>query len=497
VTAIGEPGAVPAAVRTTSAGAIAPTRPAPELREFLVSLDALAIVVAWCLAWLARWDGAPPAGAVEVVVGLGGVTALALVLIAALGLYRARVCAVRAVELVRLARAAGLAAGAVFLASRMFSVEVSSYRITAGFAISFGLLAGFRALYAGWLQAVRADGRLGRPVVIVGTNDEALELYRLLHAHPELGFRINGVVGDETAVVEWGTGVPWLGRTDTTLEALRASGATGVFVAPSALEPGQLNPLCRELVGAGVHVHLSSGLHGIAQRRLRPMPVAHEPCFYLEPVGLARRQQIAKRALDVALGSLALLVTLPLLALAALAIKFEDRGPVLFRQRRVGRDGVPFDVIKLRTMVVDAEARRAPLETSNERGGPLFKVATDPRRTRIGRLLERSSFDEVPQLWNVLRGEMSLVGPRPALPSEVESFDEKLLGRDSVPPGLTGLWQVTARDNPSFYAYRRLDLFYLENWSIGLDLTIMLGTARALVARLFRSSTSGPVPTSG
>jgi lipopolysaccharide/colanic/teichoic acid biosynthesis glycosyltransferase len=176
-----------------------------------------------------------------------------------------------------------------------------------------------------------------------------------------------------------------------------------------------------------------------------------------------------------------------MLGIAALAIKLSDRGPVVFRQQRVGRDGRPFRILKLRTMSPDAEERLDDLVGRNERtGGPLFKVTDDPRRTRVGRVLERLSIDELPQLWNVLRGEMSLVGPRPALPSEVEHFDADLLIRLSVPPGVTGLWQVEARDNPSFYAYRRLDMFYVENWSVLLDFSILLGTARVLLVRLVR-----------
>jgi lipopolysaccharide/colanic/teichoic acid biosynthesis glycosyltransferase len=162
----------------------------------------------------------------------------------------------------------------------------------------------------------------------------------------------------------------------------------------------------------------------------------------------------------------------------------QDGGPVFFRQVRVGQDGHHFRVLKFRTMVVDAEAKLADLEAANERNGPLFKMDRDPRITRIGRFLRNSSLDELPQLINVLRGEMSMVGPRPALPSEVANFDDMLLNRTKVLPGITGLWQVEARDNPSFSAYRRLDLFYVDNWSISLDLIIMMATVEQVVAKL-------------
>jgi lipopolysaccharide/colanic/teichoic acid biosynthesis glycosyltransferase len=156
---------------------------------------------------------------------------------------------------------------------------------------------------------------------------------------------------------------------------------------------------------------------------------------------------------------------------------------VFFAQERVGRDGGTFTLYKLRTMVVDAESRRAELEADNERGGPLFKLSDDPRVTRFGRLLRATSIDEIPQLFNVLQGAMSLVGPRPALPSEVEEFDDDLRRRTRVKPGVTGLWQVEARDSENFDLYRRYDLLYVDNWSVTLDLAILARTVAAVGLR--------------
>jgi lipopolysaccharide/colanic/teichoic acid biosynthesis glycosyltransferase len=175
-----------------------------------------------------------------------------------------------------------------------------------------------------------------------------------------------------------------------------------------------------------------------------------------------------------------------------MAVKFEDRGPAIFRQSRIGRDGVPFDVLKLTTMavVVDAEARLAALQAeTNERSGPLFKMERDPRFTRVGRFMDLTSINELPQLWNVIRGDMSIVGRRPALPAE---FDSALKTRTVVRPGITGLWQVEARDNPSFEAYRRFDLHYVENWSVALDVVILVATAESVLARLLRMARGTP-----
>lgn len=183
-----------------------------------------------------------------------------------------------------------------------------------------------------------------------------------------------------------------------------------------------------------------------------------------------------------------LLLTSPILIVAAIAIKINDGGPVLFTQRRAGRNCTPFTVYKLRTMVPDAEARlNEVLETlGNGRDNVLFKLDNDPRRTKVGRFLEATSLDELPQLFNVLNGSMSIVGPRPALPEEVAKFDDELMDRFNVPPGVTGLWQVEARDNPSFSAYRRLDLFYVENWNLLLDLVLMMETCSSVAARVLR-----------
>jgi lipopolysaccharide/colanic/teichoic acid biosynthesis glycosyltransferase len=178
-----------------------------------------------------------------------------------------------------------------------------------------------------------------------------------------------------------------------------------------------------------------------------------------------------------------LLLTLPIVLVAAVAIKLDSKGPVLFRQVRVGKDGEPFEMIKLRSMVQDAEALRSELEELNERTGPLFKMSADPRITRVGRLLRKTSIDELPQFWNVLRGEMSVVGPRPALPSEVEHWTPDLRERLRVLPGITGMWQVSGRAEADFELYRRLDLFYVDNWSLAHDLKIVAKTVLVVLLR--------------
>ena len=177
-----------------------------------------------------------------------------------------------------------------------------------------------------------------------------------------------------------------------------------------------------------------------------------------------------------------LLAASPVLLITAVAIKLDSRGPVLFRQVRVGQHGKEFHVLKLRSMVTDAEARLAELKEHNEADGPLFKMSDDPRVTRVGRFIRKMSIDEIPQLWNVLRGDMSLVGPRPALPHESEEWDSLLSQRLRVKPGITGMWQVSGRSDTSFDDYTRLDLYYVDNWSLTTDLAILAKTVPVVVS---------------
>ncbi|MEX2660199.1 MAG: sugar transferase [Acidimicrobiales bacterium] len=195
-----------------------------------------------------------------------------------------------------------------------------------------------------------------------------------------------------------------------------------------------------------------------------------------------RRLQLAgKRGMDITLSAIALLVLLPVIVVLALVVRLGSPGPVLFRQRRAGLDGREFTMLKFRSMVDGADKLRGLLEEANEADGLLFKVADDPRITGIGSWLRRYSLDEVPQLFNVLRGEMSLVGPRPALPSEVAAYDTRTAGRLKAKPGLTGPWQVSDRHLSSFEDYVRLDLDYVDGWSLAGDLDLMVRTIPAVL----------------
>lgn len=458
------------------------------LRWILLGLDVGAVTLAWFMALLVpgKFAGSLSGRSSSLFIEVAVITVASVLVIASQRLYLARVCGVRAVETAGLARASVLSGVIAFVVAGQLTTDLSPERAALGAFLTFVLLALGRGAYGSWLRRGRTNGRFCRPVVLVGAGPEAVELYRLLDHHPELGFRVTGVVGPAPDLRGWSSKVALGGEFDDILAVMERARANGVIVATSDVPSEELNRLTRVLLRHNMHVHLSSGLRGIDHRRIRSLPLAHEPLFYLEQQSLAPWQRWVKRILDVAVSGLMLVLLSPMLLASAIAIKLFDRGPVFFRQTRIGRDGVPFTLLKLRTMVIDAEEQLVDLSLDNQRTGPLFKLERDPRRTRVGQILERTSIDELPQFINVLRGEMSLVGPRPALPHEVEQFDEELLGRQDVTPGITGLWQVEGRDNPEFEVYRRLDLFYVENWSVGLDLAIMLGTAQAVLGRLIR-----------
>ena len=454
-----------------------------KLKVLLILLDTVSIGLSYFIVLFAgtyvRDTGTPKAFLLIAAAVAGGLWAER-----SQGLMLARVSAVRVVELTRLIRAAALLAVVVTLFDRVFKLDMRIRESVGGAFLALVFLVATRSAYRAWLVYERSHGNYGRRVLLVGADEEAARLLNLFSTHRELGMTVVGVVGDRTEAMVNHLEHLWIGEAASTVELAERYDVSGVVMSPMALPTVILNTLIRELQAQSLHVHLTTGIAGIDARRLRSLPLSYEPLLYVEPVSLSRVQLVMKRVTDIIASALILVLASPVMLAIALLIKLDDRGPVFFLQKRVGKDGSTFGVLKFRTMSVDAEARLAQLKADNERNGPLFKMERDPRVTGIGRFLRATSLDELPQLINVLRGEMSLVGPRPALPSEVEHFSADLRQREQVLPGITGLWQVEARDNPSFEAYRRLDLFYVENWSMVLDFVIILGTVEQLVMKV-------------
>lgn len=279
-------------------------------------------------------------------------------------------------------------------------------------------------------------------------------------------------------------GLPILGYETTTkaiLDAIELCGADAVAVSAGVqLHPQTLRHLGWELASRNIGLIMAPALTDIAGPRIHTQQVAGLPLIHVTTPSLEGGQRVAKRLFDISSSSLLIILFLPVMGLIALMIRLTGPGPILFRQERVGIGGKHFSMLKFRSMVVDAENRLAELGAQNEGNGLLFKMKDDPRVTSLGRILRKFSLDELPQLFNVVAGTMSLVGPRPPLPREVEAYENDVRRRLLVKPGLTGLWQVSGRSNLSWQDSVRLDLYYVENWSLAGDIIIMLKTFRAV-----------------
>ncbi len=408
----------------------------------------------------------------------GGVSAVAL--FARRGLYSGRPTLPRTEEISRVLSSVIISGFFLAALAALVNWAIGAREIALGIFLSFSL----RSLVRGLLREVgarfsSADTRVS--VVVVGVGEEARELVELIRDHPESRMVVLGVIGHEGVAKQHGLSADWLGPADRMIELMGSLGAEAAILTATGFRGPQFSRLIADLFSAGFDIHVSTGVNRLNNRRYEIRSLSHEPLVLLRHRRPPRWELATKRSIDVALALVGLIVAGPLLAITALAIKLDDRGPVLFHSMRVGRDGKPFAMVKFRSMRTGADAMKADLQALNQRSGPLFKIAGDPRITRVGKLIRETSIDELPQLINVLKGDMSLVGPRPALLEEGEAFDSELQTRFAVPPGITGLWQVEARSNANFSAYRRLDLHYVENWSLGLDLRIILATIEQLV----------------
>jgi exopolysaccharide biosynthesis polyprenyl glycosylphosphotransferase len=401
-------------------------------------------------------------------------------------LYNARHVADRRGELGRLVHATGVSALLTALVAYGLGVIVARSWLMLVFAVATVAMVAERELVRMAFTAARKRGHLLRPVALVGTGDEAATLAATFDEHPELGYRVVALIrADEHQRIDPrldGIG-PVLDSRTKLAEQVRLVGAGGVLVATTDVDPALSNRIVRSLTDAGVHVEMSSSLRDIDASRLSIRSLGRHPVLYVEPVRRNGWRAVAKRGFDLTAAALGLFVIAPMWLLIAVAIKATSKGPVLFKQERVGRRGRRFHVYKFRTMVADAERLLIDLAAANEADGPLFKLKADPRVTRVGRLLRKLSLDELPQLLNVLKGEMSLVGPRPALPGEVTQWGPELFERLRVQPGITGMWQVNGRSNSSFSEYQRWDLYYVDNWSIWRDLGILFKTVPVVLSQ--------------
>jgi exopolysaccharide biosynthesis polyprenyl glycosylphosphotransferase len=338
-----------------------------------------------------------------------------------------------------------------------------------------------RRLARRWLHARRAMGECQRSVLAVGSRDVIEEIAEHLDRAAHAGYRVVAACCDDPRPVMVGArSIPVVGTVSGVSAALDTAAPDVIAVAGDATGPSARS-LALLVEGTGIDLVVAPALAEIAGSRIVDRPVAGLPLLHVQVPVLSGVRRVTKEACDRIIGTVLLIATLPLTIVIAACIRATSAGPVLFRQQRVGRDGEMFSMLKFRTMVADAELRLVALENRNEHDGVLFKMRDDPRRTRIGQRLRRWSLDELPQLWNVVRGDMSLVGPRPPLAAEVAQYDGHTRRRLMVKPGMTGLWQVSGRSELSWADSVRLDVYYVENWSLVLDVVILARTVAAVV----------------
>jgi exopolysaccharide biosynthesis polyprenyl glycosylphosphotransferase len=437
----------------------------------LVALSILRFGDNWAIWW--RMIVRDPV-AFLVIYAVGWVAALALN-----GLYRPRArWSVRS-EAADLLRATALMAVATFAVLFWFKLpDVSRLFLLILFPTQFLVALVTRALMRLAFREMRTRGMNARFVLIVGAGPRGQAFASTLEQHRELGLKVVGFVDDDASFAE-GTPWPCLGGFADTERILRERIVDEVAIClPFSLwqcvdgiahmsdEAGKIVRVPMDVLG-----------HPFASGRIEDLDGT--PVYSIVSGPDRVIALVAKRLLDISVAGLGLIMLTPLFAVVAWFIRREDGGPVLFRQTRIGLHGRPFQMLKFRSMVPDAEARVAELAAANEVNGHAFKVTHDPRITRVGRWLRRYSIDELPQLWNVLRGEMSLVGPRPPLPGEVSGYDLWHRRRLSMKPGITGLWQVRARHEPEFDRWVQDDLEYIDRWSLWLDVQILVRTIPA------------------
>jgi exopolysaccharide biosynthesis polyprenyl glycosylphosphotransferase len=324
-----------------------------------------------------------------------------------------------------------------------------------------------------------------RRIIVVGSAYAVAELASAVAREPHCGMSVIGVcVPGSEADRAREAGLAVIGDPNEIPHLVKPYGADAVAVTGGdSTRHNYLRELSWGLEGMGVELLVHPGLIEVAGPRMHIRPHVGLPLLHVEQPDFTGWRRFIKRATDLLLTGLGLIVISPLLAVIALTIRLHDGGPVIFRQTRVGLDGATFTMYKFRSMHVNAEAKLATLRTQNPGMGTLFKLADDPRVTPVGRFLRRFSLDELPQLLNVLAGHMSLVGPRPPLQSEVDAYEDHARRRQLVTPGLTGQWQVSGRSLLSWEETVRLDLRYVENWTLTLDLLILWKTFFAVLAR--------------
>jgi exopolysaccharide biosynthesis polyprenyl glycosylphosphotransferase len=445
----------------------------------LVAGDLAAVAVASAVAVL--FLGTP----IPVIVGIA-VAAVALwpVVIAAVGGYAERRLGTGSDEYRRVLVSGLIEVSLLGVVSAVSAAGSVRSLILFGAPLATALTLLSRAFLRRRLHAARRADQMTKRVVAVGREASVADLVRRLRRDPTAGFTVVGACVPQpwraTALTDLGVSV--LGGMDDAVDALERTHADAVLVASASDGAGQyLRNLSWRLEGTNIEVLVAPGLIEVAPARMQIRPTTSLPLIHVREPEFRGMRRVVKGLFDRSLAALLLVLGLPVFVLLALAVRCSSAGPVFYRHRRVGMRGREFDLLKFRSMVVDADRLIDDLMGLNEGNDVQFKMRSDPRVTAVGRFLRRSSLDELPQLLNVLRGEMSIVGPRPHVTREVDQYGPDMHRRLLVKPGITGLWQVSGRSNLTWDESVEIDVRYVENWSLSLDLMIIWRTGRAVI----------------
>ena len=361
--------------------------------------------------------------------------------------------------------------------------EVGRGYVLVALPLGLTLLLVSRWMWRKWLVRKRESGGFSHRAVLMGERGKSVHVAQQMTRDGNSGIVIVGAITEHgMADRELAPGIPVLGDYSSLARVLEEARAdTVVFTGADTIDPRGMRRLGWELEATSTNLIVAPALTDVAGPRIHARPVAGLPLIQVDYPEFEGRKYAAKRAFDLVAGFLALVVLSPVFLLIAVLVRRDSPGPALFTQERVGLNGRRFHMLKFRSMVVDAETQLPTLLDRTDGNGVLFKLKSDPRVTRVGAFLRRYSLDELPQLVNVLHGDMSLVGPRPPLAAEVERYDEWTRRRLLVRPGITGLWQTQGRSHLSWDDSVRLDLYYVENWSLTGDVIILYRTVRAVV----------------
>ncbi len=453
----------------------------------LVGLDALAMLAGGTAALYGRFgelDATHPRGVHYYLFALAFVPMWVLIM-AASKAYEPRFLGVGSEEFRRVGNAATRFTALIAVLAYAFKFDIARGFVGVALPVAAALALLLRYAARKVLHHARAEGAASHRVLVIGSGPSAEALVTKLRANPHAGLRVVGaVVPGGRRADSFGDGsVPVVSSLSNFMTAVRRANADTVAVAHSpGITPDVLRRLSWELEGSGVDLMVAPALTDVAGPRIHVRPVSGLPLLQVDEPEFRGMRRIVKGTIDRLGATGLLLLLLPILAATALAIRVTSDGPIIFRQVRVGRGGRHFTLYKFRTMLKDAETRRFDITHLNEHAdGVLFKIRHDPRVTPLGRHLRRYSIDELPQLINVVFGQMSLVGPRPPLPTEVAQYELDVHRRLLVKPGLTGLWQVSGRSNLQWSESVQLDLYYVENWSVAMDAEILWKTVSAVV----------------